>query len=200
MSKSPRELKPWKTVASAIALETPWFRIKRQSMVTAKGVKLGYYIHEASDSVLCVCVNKSGKVLIEQQYRPSVGKVSTDYPAGSIEESDVSIEKAALRELKEETGCKPRILKHLATIDNDPSFSTAKLHIFLAQDIEQDTATPEETESISLSFVWPADILRLITSGTMSCTFCISASFFAFQELGWLKQFAPVSHPGTFRN
>lgn len=43
------------------------------------------------------------RVVIEKQYRPPVGKVCIEFPAGLIDEGE-TVEECAIRELKEETG------------------------------------------------------------------------------------------------
>jgi 8-oxo-dGTP pyrophosphatase MutT (NUDIX family) len=181
------KLQKWQTLTEAVVFETPWFKIRKQHMRTPDGAELDYYIHDTNDSVICVCVSADNKVLVEQQYRPPVGKVSFDYPAGRMEQEDLTSESAMLRELREETGFQATSIKKLAVLDKDSGFSTTRLHVFLARGAIGGEATPEETESIVTGFLEPAEVLELITSGKMVCTHCVSATFFAFQELGWLK-------------
>jgi len=155
-------------------------------MRASTGKIIDYYIHEAPDSVLCVCINGT-RVLIEKQYRPSVNRFSVDYPAGRIENTDRSIEDAVRRELKEETGYAPMKITHLATVDKDPSFSNACLHIYLVQGVRYDSADPDDTEDIVSKWVENQEVLSMIQSGEIRCSFCIAATFYAFRELGWLE-------------
>jgi len=186
-SDSHEKLEKWTTTTSETALETPWFKIRKQHMRTPGGKEVDYYIHDTHDSVICVCVSDDGRVLVEQQYRPPVEKVSVDYPAGRMEADDDSTEAAIARELQEETGFTISSIKKLAIIDKEPAFSTTRMHVFLAKGAIDTEATPEETESIVAEFVQPSEVLEMIASGKMTCTFCVSATLFAFTELGWLK-------------
>lgn len=156
-------------------------------MHTPAGAELDYFIHEAPDSVMCVCVSDDDTVLIEKQYRPPVEKISIDYPAGRTEADDASTEVAIRRELYEEVGFTARSIKQLGVIDKEPGFSRSRMHVFLARGSVDRDATPEESESIVAHFVKPSEILEKIASGEMACTFCLSATLLAFKELGWLK-------------
>lgn len=156
-------------------------------MHTPGGAELDYFIHEAPDSVICVCVSDDNTVLIEKQYRPPVEKVSVDYPAGQAEADDASTEAAIRRELHEEVGFTATVIKQLGIVDKEPGFSKSRMHVFLAKGSIDRDASPEESESIVARFVKPSEILAMIASGEMACTFCLSATLLAFRELDWLK-------------
>jgi 8-oxo-dGTP pyrophosphatase MutT (NUDIX family) len=133
-------------------------------------------------------VTEDQRVLIERQYRPAVEKVTVDYPAGGIEPDDKDPEAAILRELQEETGYRPGSLKELAVVDSIPGLSSTRFHVFLAEGVfAAGEASPEPTESIVTEFVPARQILKMIDSGEMACASCISATFYAFRELGWFK-------------
>ncbi|HEV7454110.1 MAG TPA: NUDIX hydrolase [Candidatus Saccharimonadales bacterium] len=181
------KLAPWTIVNRVTALETPYYKIGQYTMKTASGVDATYYIHETDDSVLCVCVTGDNRILIERQYRPPIGKVSVDYPAGKMEKDDISSADAMVRELAEEAGFVAASLTPLASIDNNPGLSAGRTHIFLARGSVQKAATPEPTENIVIEFVPAAQVLQMIQSGEIGCAFCVSATFFAFQKLGLLQ-------------
>lgn len=178
---------PWVLNSDEVAFQTPWFTIRKQQLTTPTGAHPTFYIHDTNDSVMCVCVTDDNRVLLERQYRPAIGKVSVDYPAGKMESDDASVEAAMLRELKEETGYAVTSFKKLAAIDKDPGFSTTKMHVYLAEGAIPGEAQPEDTESIHAEFVAANDVLGMITDGTISCAYCVSATLLAFRELGWLQ-------------
>ncbi|HKR82466.1 MAG TPA: NUDIX hydrolase [Candidatus Saccharimonadales bacterium] len=181
------KLKPWTTLSSEIVFDTPWFKIEKQNLETPTGATPTFYIHNTHDSVMCVCVTKDRRVLLEKQYRPAIQKVSVDYPAGRLEEDDKSIEEAMLRELKEETGYKTNSFKKIAIIDKDPGFSTTRMHIYLAQGAIPGKDNPEESESIVSKLMPAQEVLNMVYSGELSCAYCVSATLYAFKELGWLQ-------------
>jgi ADP-ribose pyrophosphatase len=187
MNNDDTSLKPWKLLHNELAFETPWFTIQKEELETPKGAKPTYFIHHSHDSAMCVCVTDDNRLLIERQYRPAIRRISIDYPAGALDEIDGSPAEAMLRELEEETGYKVKEFKKLATIENDPGFSSSKMHIFLASGATPGQANPEDNEDIIAKFTPAKDVLALIDSSEMACAYCVSATFYAFRELGWLK-------------
>jgi ADP-ribose pyrophosphatase len=181
------KLQKWQVIEKSIVFETPWFKIRKQHMKTPTDAELDYFIHDANDSVICVCVTEDSRILLEKQYRPPVGKVSVDYPAGRVEKDDESTEAAMRRELQEEAGFTAHTIEKLAVIDKEPGFSSSRMHVFLAKGTIDQKTTPDESESIVMNFVTPDEILAMIDSDTITCTFCISATFLAFKKLGLLK-------------
>lgn len=177
------KLAPWEVLHSEPALQTKWFKIRKQHMRMPTGVELDYFVHEGDDSVICVCVNEQGQILVEKQFRVPVQKISVDYPAGKIDNTDTSPEAAIVRELKEEAGLTPVSIRLIGTVDKDPGFSSSRLSVFLVQGVRESESGQEVTESIVTSFVSPAKIIEMIESGEMACAFCVSATFLAFKEL-----------------
>jgi ADP-ribose pyrophosphatase len=90
---------------------------------------------EYSDSVGIIPVDKDQNLVLIQQYRFAAKKSLIEIPAGKVESGETP-EKAALRELNEETGysgrLKPLIKWYLA-----PGYSTEKMHIFIATDLKR---------------------------------------------------------------
>ena len=64
---------------------------------------LPYHRVAGPDSVICVVLDKEDRFLMLQQYRPALGQVTLEMPAGAVENDELPLE-AARREIQEEIG------------------------------------------------------------------------------------------------
>lgn len=82
------------------------------------------------DAVIVIPLLKSPnlptKLLLLKQFRPPLGKVCIEFPAGLIDDSDATILDAAKRELKEETGYSiTKVLRESTVAYSDPGLTDA---------------------------------------------------------------------------
>ncbi|QEU61844.1 Ysa1 [Kluyveromyces lactis] len=89
--------------------------------------------------------DKPDEILLQKQFRPPVEGVCIEMPAGLIDGGE-SIETAALRELKEETGYVGKILHATPIIFNDPGFTNTNLSLVTAI---VDMSLPENQNPVS---------------------------------------------------
>ena len=101
------------------------------------------------ESVAIVPLIGSGEVLLLRQWRPAIMDWITEIPAGRVEPGE-SPHDAALRELKEETGYEAGSLVKLSTVRVSPGYSNELMHIYLAKELREGKASPEEGEVIRL--------------------------------------------------
>jgi len=84
--------------------------------------------------VVMVAVTPSGKVILEKQFRPPIGRDVIELPAGLVE-SQEAMEAAAKRELIEETGWSAGKLEFLAEGPISTGASTEALRAYLCTDL-----------------------------------------------------------------
>jgi ADP-ribose pyrophosphatase len=88
--------------------------------------------------------SKPASTIIILQYRPPLGAVCVEFPAGLIDEGE-TVEEAAIRELREETGYTGRIVNVSPTIATDPGMSTANMQFATVEvDVNEGEAMPEQ--------------------------------------------------------
>lgn len=115
-----------------------------------------YEIVEHKPAVAVIAL-KEGRMLFVRQMRPAVGLAPLEIPAGLIEPGEDPLE-AARRELAEETGLKGD-LTYLFSYYVSPGFTDEKTHVFLAENLEETQAIPDENEEIEVVWMPPEEAL-----------------------------------------
>ena len=123
----------WKTTDSKTILNTVVFDVTKNHNVSHNGIEGDYIVLKANDWVIVV-PEVDDKLVMVKQWRHGEQNLSIEFPGGVIDKNEEP-EKAALRELEEETGCKAQKLIKLGKINPNPALFSNHLHIFLAKDI-----------------------------------------------------------------
>jgi len=139
-------------------------RLKVERVEKPDGRKTTREIVEHSDCVAIVAIDADDNFLLVRQPREAVEKELLEIPAGGIDPGEDAAQ-AARRELQEETGYFPQKLERLGGFYAAPGYCTEYLHLFLATELTSSPLVAEDTESIEVVRVSPADVSKLITSG-----------------------------------
>ncbi len=107
---------------------------------------------------------KGDKIILIRQYRYPVDEVIYEIPAGTREKDETPDETMA-RELEEEIGYRAGKLTHLFTFYSTPGFTTEKISIYLAEELEPVERKPEQDENIEVVEVEKEKILEMIKNG-----------------------------------
>jgi ADP-ribose pyrophosphatase len=105
-------------------------------------------------------------VCLLRNHRFVIGETLWEVPAGTLEPGE-PIERAAERELVEETGYTARRWRKLGHFYPSPGVMDEKMHLFVAEDLTAGTARPEADEDLEPKTVPWADALRMAQDGTI---------------------------------
>jgi ADP-ribose pyrophosphatase len=128
-------------------------------------------IHPGAVAVLAL--DDAQNVLLIRQYRHPVGRLLWEIPAGLRDVSGEQPWATARRELLEEAGYRARDWRVLADYYTSPGFSTERLRVFLARDLElvpeaERDFVPEAEETQLLSAWLPLDeAVRKVFAGDL---------------------------------
>lgn len=106
-------------------------------------------------TILSATEDKPRETLLVSQFRPPVGKLTFEFPAGLIDDKETA-EQAAIRELKEETGYTGVVRDVSPIIFSDPGLTNANMKLVVMDvdrslEINQNVvAVPDEGEFIDV--------------------------------------------------
>lgn len=132
-------------------------------------------------AVLIVPFLSPGKVILLRQFRPVIDAYIFELPAGTLEQGERPLA-CARREIIEETGYAARRFTKLGVIYPVPGYSTEKITLFKAEDLQKRTMACEPDEVIEPAVVTRKDVRGLFAAGKLidAKTIC------AFAHCGWL--------------
>jgi ADP-ribose pyrophosphatase len=153
-----------KVLASKTIFEGRILKLRVDTVRTADGRQSTREIVEHDDCVGIIPIDAENNVLLVKQYRLAAGRELLETPAGGIDPGE-SPEAAVVREMREETGLRPRKVERLAGFYLSPGFSSEYMHLFLATDMEPAPLSSEDTAGIEVVKVPVARIPEIISSG-----------------------------------
>jgi 8-oxo-dGTP pyrophosphatase MutT (NUDIX family) len=164
----PDDPSPWTLVERSYLFQRPpWLTLRQDHLRLPSGREIPeYWISEYPPWVNVVAVTRTDHVVLVRQYRPGLGAVHFEIPAGVVDETDANPEAAARRELLEETGYAAGRWSPLLTLSANPALQSNLTHSFLAEGVEPVAApTHEATEDLRVHVVPLGDLSRLIDTG-----------------------------------
>ncbi|NMB08327.1 MAG: NUDIX hydrolase [Tissierellia bacterium] len=121
-------------------------------------------IVEHPGSVGIIAITDDGHLVLVKQFRKPVEKTLLEIPAGKIEINEEPKE-TALRELYEETGYRAEKIEYLFEFYTSPGFSNEKMYLFLATELIEGNAEPEDDEYIEIEKIKLEDLIEMILKG-----------------------------------
>jgi ADP-ribose pyrophosphatase len=85
-------------------------------------------------AVVLIALLDNGNLLFERQFRYPLRQVFLELPAGKIDPGEHILD-TARRELREETGYKAKVWRHLATMHPCIGYSNERIEVFLAKEL-----------------------------------------------------------------
>lgn len=104
---------------------------------------------EHRESMTVVAIDDQERIVLVKQYRHPTGQMLLETPAGSVDEGETA-EESVNRELAEEVGLKARDVRCIGTFYLAPGWATEFMHVYLARDLYEATAEPDEDEQIEV--------------------------------------------------
>jgi len=174
------------------------FRIDTVELPNGKRVPREYMDHPGAVAILPVL--KNGNIVLVKQYRHPVGKITYEVPAGKLHGKEDSFLKRGKAELKEETGYTAKNFEFLVSFWPTPAFSNETLKIYLAKNLRNGRAKPDEDEFLNVVEVPRKEVVKMIRSGRIKDSKTIIAILsYLLEKKGkakrWQSRRAPRAEP-----
>jgi len=150
-----------------------------------------FHIIESRDWVNIIPLTSDHRVVMVRQYRHGSRAVTLEIPGGVFNSGDTP-EKAAARELLEETGYQARRWTEIGVANPNPAIFNNRCFTFLAEETQKvSDLIPDQTEDIEVVLIPLIDIPEMIRNGKIDHTIVIAAFslyFLRTDDAGWSQR------------
>ena len=152
--------------SSPVLLETKRFRVVRESYPDNRGGTETREIIRHPGAAVVVPLLDDGRVCLERVFRVSMRETLVELPAGTLEAGE-DPQKAAYRELKEETGYTAERMEQMHSFFVSPGILDERMYLFVATGLKAGEASLEAGEKIEKLIVPWTEALDMVFNGVI---------------------------------
>jgi 8-oxo-dGTP pyrophosphatase MutT (NUDIX family) len=173
---------PWTIIERNQVYENPWITVTEFQVVNPAGGP-GIYgtVHYKNKAIGIIPLDEQGNTWLVGQFRFPLSQYSWEIPEGGGHMNEEPLE-AAKRELLEETGLVAQNWTKILEMHLSNSVSDEHSIIYLAQNLTQGKAAPEETELLALKKIPITQAMDMVQSGEITDAMSVAA----IQQVQWL--------------
>jgi 8-oxo-dGTP pyrophosphatase MutT (NUDIX family) len=166
---------PWTVLSSRQVYDNKWIGVTEFDVINPGGGK-GIYgrVHFKALAIGVLPLDEEGNTWLVGQYRFALDEYSWEIPEGGGGLTVDPIE-SAKRELKEETGLVAEEWTPLLEMRLSNSVSDEKALIFLARQLRQEEAMPEESEQLVVRKLPFEEAYRMVEKGQITDSMSVAA-------------------------
>jgi 8-oxo-dGTP pyrophosphatase MutT (NUDIX family) len=166
---------PWTTLAARPVYENKWIGLTEYDVINPGGGK-GIYgkVHFKNLAIGILPLDEEGNTWLVGQYRYPLNQYSWEIPEGGGDLLVPPVE-SAQRELREETGLVAREWTLIQELHLSNSVSDERALLYLARQLEQHEAMPEETEQLVVRRLPFEEAYRMVENGTITDSMSVAA-------------------------
>lgn len=172
----PRKAGDWTELDRDVVYNNPWIEVTHSNMLNPNGGK-GIYgkVHFKNLAIGILAVTENEEIfLVGQERFPFNGAYSWEIiEGGGPLEDDPLI--SAKRELKEETGLEAKSWQLMQEMHLSNSVSDEVSMCFIAKDLEQKEAEPEDSEKLKIKKLPFQEALDMVLNGTIKDSISVAA-------------------------
>ena len=174
----------WKTLNSKTVYENAWLELSHREVITPGGSD-GIYglVKFKNQAIGIIPIDKEDNIYLVGQFRYAINEYSWEIPeGGGVLGTDVL--EAAKRELKEETGLIANTWTKLARIHTSNSATNEEGFLYVAEDLTQMEAEPEDTEELQVKKVHLKEAVEMVMRSEITDSLSVCAILMAARRKG----------------
>ncbi|QDE67177.1 MULTISPECIES: NUDIX hydrolase [Myxococcus] len=173
-----REVKPWRRLRRGLEHDFSVARVREDWWADPRtGHEHPRVRVDCADWVNVIAVTPDAQLVLVRQFRFGVEASTLELPGGIVEPGEAP-ERAAARELEEETGYVPGRMVPVGQVHPNPAFQGNVCFNFLALDcVKRHEGRQDAGEDIAVELHPRADLPRLILEGHISHSLVVAAFF-----------------------
>jgi 8-oxo-dGTP pyrophosphatase MutT (NUDIX family) len=162
------DINPWKTLSSKKVYDNPWIDLTEHQVINPSGGN-GIYgeVHFKNFAIGIIAIDTDDQIFMVGQYRFPLKQYSWELPEGGGPLNENPLD-SAKRELLEETGLVAKNWKELLRIHLSNSVSDELGILYLANDFEQFSSQPEETEQLEVKKIPFEEVYQMVINGQIT--------------------------------
>lgn len=174
---------PWELLSSERLADYEMFAVRRDRARSPRnGTEQDFHIAEAPDGVAVVASTAAGELVLVEQFRHPLRRVTLELPSGVVDPGETPVE-AGLRELREETGYLAGRAEHVGTLTLNPSWQTTRVHVVVALDARaRAEPEPDEAEDLRVRLLPAGEVERRVADGGIDA--CVAVAALALARRG----------------
>lgn len=166
---------PWTVLGEEKKYENPWIKVTEYDVLNPSGGK-GIYgkVHFKSIAVGVLPLDENLNTYLVGQYRFTIDQYSWEIPEGGGAFGVDPIE-SGKRELLEETGLVAAEWTKIVDMHLSNSVSDEYAVVYLARNLTQETACPEETEQLQVKKLPFEEVYQMVERGEITDSMSVAA-------------------------
>ena len=174
----------WKTLSTKTVYENAWLELSHREVITPGGSNGIYGLVKFKNQAIGILpIDKDNNIYLVGQFRYAIDEYTWEIPeGGGALEADPLV--AAKRELKEETGLVAERWTKLGRIHTSNSATNEEGFLFIAEDLNQLEAEPEDTEELQVKKVALSEAVEMVMRSEITDSLSVCAILMAARLKG----------------